>query len=131
MSLIYLSDVLKRAGLDITKVKLIRHALSDNQFRTCYEAGCLKEYTQTQKKNFSKGYDHWVIFVSDKGTSAKLECCYKVHEWVDNTPDLAPEHFPFQDWFDGKGAYFNLEKTDLLSELEGRLIIDWGGATRA
>ena len=26
---LYLSDILKRAGLDIKKVKLIRHALSD------------------------------------------------------------------------------------------------------
>lgn len=39
MQLLYLSDILRRAGLDITKVKLIRHALSDKGFYECYKAG--------------------------------------------------------------------------------------------
>lgn len=32
MALIYLSDILKRAGLDLKRTKLIRHAKSDKEF---------------------------------------------------------------------------------------------------
>ncbi len=77
MPLLYLSDILKRAGLDITKVKLIRHAFGDKGFRDCYP-NFIQEYTQYQKNNFSNGFDYWITFIASKGTSAKLEGCYKV-----------------------------------------------------
>ena len=39
MAILNFSDVLMKVGLDPKNVKLIRHALSDEQFRECYEAG--------------------------------------------------------------------------------------------
>ena len=41
MAILYFSDVLKKVGLDPSKVKLIRHALSDRGFRECYNATML------------------------------------------------------------------------------------------
>ena len=60
MAILNFSDVLMKVGLDPKNVKLIRHALSDERFRECYEAGMAYEYTQHQKKEFSKGYSYWM-----------------------------------------------------------------------
>lgn len=116
----------------IKKVKLIRHALSDKGFKSCYDKGFMKEYTQIQKKGFSRGYDYWIIFLSDSGTSAKLEGVYKVNGFTDTPPEVKPEGFPLMDWFKSdKYSFFDLERTEILEDMVGRLIIDWGKATRA
>lgn len=78
MAILNFSDVLMKAGLDPKNVKLIRHALSDERFRECYEAGMAYEYTQHQKREFSKGYSYWITFISDGGTYARLHSCYRV-----------------------------------------------------
>lgn len=129
---LYLSDILKRAGLDVNKVKLIRHALSDKGFKSCYDLGFLKEYTQIQKRGFSKGYDYWITFISDRGTSAKLEGVYKVKSVSDVPTSLQPEGFPLSDWYkpNNEFSYFDLERTCILEDLVGRLIIDWGPGTK-
>ena len=43
MAILNFSDVLMKVGLDPKNVKLIRHALSDERFRECYEAG-MRDY---------------------------------------------------------------------------------------
>ena len=75
MAILHFSDVLKNVGLDPKKVKLLRHALSDNKFYECYRVGMTYEYTRHQGKGFSKGYDYWVTFISDSGTYARLDSC--------------------------------------------------------
>ena len=77
MAILYFSDVLNKVGLDPRKVKLIRHALTDKGFRDCYDKNMILEYTRLQKRSFSKGYDYWCVFISGKGTLAKLFACYK------------------------------------------------------
>ncbi len=129
---LYLSDILRRAGLDIRKVKLIRHALSDTEFKSCYDLGFIQEYTQIQKKDFARGFDYWITFLSDKGTSAKLEGVYKVNGFTDRPTTPVPEGFPHPEWYSryNEFGYFNLERTNILEDLVGRLIIDWGKGTR-
>ena len=79
MAILNFSDVLHNVGLDPKKVKLIRHALSDPGFRACYDVGMTLEYTKHQGMGFSKGYDYWVIFISDSGTYARLHSCCRVN----------------------------------------------------
>ena len=130
MSLLYFSDILKKAGLDPAKVKLIRHSLSDKNFAKCYYADpqMVWEYTRLQKQGFSKGYDYWCIFISGKGTTARLFACYKVNGSVPDTPELKPAGFPLDDNFKGELAYYGLEPVDCLQEYEHRLVIEWGNA---
>lgn len=130
MAILYFSDVLKKVGLEPAKVKLIRHALTDKGFKSCYEKNMVLEYTRQQKNGFSKNYDHWCVFISDKGTLAKLFACYKVGKCVPDTPDVIPEGFPRPEWFRGENAYFDLQYVELLKEYEGKLTIDWGNSTR-
>ena len=94
MAIFYFSDVLRKVGLDPSKVKLIRHALIDRGFRECYKANVVYEYTCHQKSGFSKGYDYWVTFISDQGTLCKLDSCYKVGAAVPDTPDMIPKGVP-------------------------------------
>ena len=130
---LYLSDILRRFKLDLNKVKLIRHSLNDNDFLACYNAGFIKEYTQLQKHRFAKGYDYVITFISGPGTSAKLEGCYKVVKDLENESgerpvsiDLMPPEFPCPFMFEEDTTYYNFERTDFLSDLVDRLIIDWG-----
>ena len=50
MSLLHFTDILKKAGLDPARVKLIRHSLSDKDFAKCYYASpqMVWEYTRIQ-----------------------------------------------------------------------------------
>lgn len=130
MAILYFSDVLKKVGLEPSKVKLIRHALTDKGFKSCYDKGMVLEYTRQQKNGFSKGYDYWCVFISDKGTLAKLFACYKIGTSVPDTPDVLPPGFPHPEWYQGENAYYDLEPIDLLKDYEGRLMIDWGKSTR-
>ena len=124
------SDLLGKAGIDPAKTKLIRHSFSSWHFRECFNRGLVKEYTAEQRQGFSKGYDYWAVFTSDKGSLSRFYTLYKVNGSVPNTPDLMPENWPIAGSFQGTGAYFNLERLDVLKQYEGRLIIDWGKATR-
>ena len=130
MARLYFSDVLRKVGLDPAKVKLIRHALTDKGFKSCYDKNMVLEYTRQQKSGFSKNYDYWCVFISGKGTLAKLFACYRVGNSVPDTPDAMPKDFPHQEWFQGENAYFDLEHIDLLKDYEGRLTIDWGNSAR-
>lgn len=128
---LYLSDIIKRAGLDLRRTKLIRHSWKETGFVHCFKNGFLKEYTQNQKIGFSDGYDYWLVFVSGQGTSAKFLCCYRASKWVLNTKENMPEGYPNPEQFDGQCAYYLLEYTSVLKDLENRLIIDWGKGTRS
>ena len=130
MAILYFSDVLRKVGLDPAKVKLIRHALTDKGFNSCYDKNMVLEYTRHQKSGFSKNYDYWCVFISGKGTLAKLFACYKVGNSVPDTSDVMPKDFPHPEWFQGENAFFDLEHIDLLKDYEGRLMIDWGNSAR-
>ena len=123
---LYLSDILHRFNLDLNKVKLIRHSLKDKDFLACYNAGFIKEYTQLQKHGFAKGYDYVITFISGPGTSAKLEGCYKVIGEQPVSIEMMPPEFPRAFMFEEAISYYNFERTDFLSDLVDRLIIDWG-----
>ena len=72
MALLSFSDILVKAGLDPKRVKLIRHALSDKDFKACYDKNMVLDYTRNQGLSFSQNYDYWCIFISDKSTHARF-----------------------------------------------------------
>ncbi|MBD5512490.1 MAG: GIY-YIG nuclease family protein [Lachnospiraceae bacterium] len=130
MPILSFADVLNKVGLEPSKVKLIRHALTDRGFKDCYEKDMVLGYTRQQKVGFSKNYDYWAVFISDAGNYAKLFGLYQVGNAVSDTPDVMPVGFPHPEWFQGKNAFFDLQHVNTLQEYEGRLIIDWGKSAR-
>jgi len=131
MSLLFLTDIIKRAGFDPSEIKLIRHALSDKTFKKYYEKNMVKEYTQHQRKEFSKGYKFWMVFISDGGSLARFEGLYKVLEEKSDTIDNMPEGVPDVEEFKGKASFFDIEKVEVFADYEGKLIIDWGKSARS
>lgn len=125
---LYLSDILKRNGFDPKRVKLIRHSLKDKDFNKCYINGFMDDYQKIQKENFFRGCDYILSFVSEPGNSAKFMGCYEVGMGQLAVPTLMPEEFPLEFMFNSDNYYFDLKKTELLSDLIERLIIDWGKA---
>ena len=97
MAILFFSDVLRKVGLDPAKVKMIRHVMTDENFKECYKANMVREYTSHQKANFSKGYEYWVTFTSDSGTLAKLYSLYRVGGSVPDTEDIIPEGLPLRE----------------------------------
>lgn len=130
MTMLTFSDVLKKAGIDPTKTKLLRHAMIDKHFRACFDANMVREYTAHQRQDFSRGYDYWAVFISDKGNYARLYALYRVGEPVPDTIDKIPSGYPMPETFSGEGACYALTPVDALKEYEGRMIIDWGKSAR-
>ena len=133
MPLLYFSDILRKAGLDPAKVKLIRHSRADPDFSSRYQKGAqmILEYTKVQKTDFSKGYDYWCVFISESSSTARFFACYRVNGSVPDIPALKPSDFPIDSWFHGNLAYFDLEPISLFEEYESRLVIEWGKSALA
>lgn len=127
------TDVLLKAGIAPKKVKLIRHSLTDKNFKECYEHDMVYEYTCHQKTDFSKGYEYWAIFISGSGTLAKFHSIYRVGESVPDTSNMIPKGLPKNEAskYDGNHAIFKLHKLDILAEYENKLTIQWGNSARS
>lgn len=132
MPLLFFSDILRKAGIDPKTVKLIRHSLTDKNFKECYDARMVDEYTCHQKKGFSKGYEYWAVFISGAGTLAKFYAIYKVGDIKPDTKEVAPKGLPSKEAenYNGENSFFELTRLNVLDEMEGKLIIDWGTSAR-
>ncbi len=131
MSLLFLTDIINRVGLNPKEVKLIRHAFSHETFKKYYEMGKVKEYTQHQKKDFSKGYKYWMVFISDGGSLARFEGLYTVLDELPDTKENMPEGCPDIEAFKGEASIFMIEIMEVLADYEGKLIIEWGKSARS
>ena len=132
MALLFFSDILKKVGIDPQKVKLIRHSLTDKVFKECYDANKVYEYTCHQKKDFSKGYDYWAVFISGTGTLAKFYEIYRVGENKPDTRDAVFEGLPESESckYNGEHAVYNLTRIDELGEYKEKITIEWGNGAR-
>lgn len=128
MGLLYLEDLLNRAGINPNDVMLIRHSYGDSTFAKCAEAGKIREYTQHQQENFAKGSKYWMVFVADKGTQAKFYACYEIVAGPNKADiSMCSPDFPFPEWYEKNDEYvFELQESDIMREYNDRLIIDWG-----
>jgi hypothetical protein len=125
---LYLSDILKRNDIDPKRCKLVRHSLNHKRCKICYENDFIDHYQKIQSKNFYGNCDVVLSFINEPGTSAKFIGCYKVGEGKLINKTLMPEGFPAPEMFSEDKYYFDLQPSELMSDLKNRLIIDWGKA---
>ena len=130
MSSIYFSDILKKAQIDPKDVLLIRHPLSNNYCKKCYEDGFILEYTRIQKSSFTKDYKYWAVFVGNSGSTALYKGLYHVDGIAINESRFCPDGFPFPQFYNGEEAYFDLKELYISDDLKDRLMIDWGQSAR-
>ena len=107
-----LADVLAAVDLQPAAVLLIRHPMSHPGVRQAVQTGGLLAYTSDQAETFPSCHDYWLSFLGEEGNSARLSACYR-------------------NGGRAMGRTFLLEETGILSDLAGRLVIDWGPGTRS
>lgn len=125
---LYLNDILKRNGINPKRTKLIRHSLKHKRCKSCYENNFIDDYQKIQSKNFYNNCDYILSFISEPGTSAKFIGCYKVGVGIPINRTFMPKGFPVPEMFIEDGYYFDIQPSEIMSDLKERLIIDWGKA---
>lgn len=128
--LLKLSDVMRNAGLDPKMVKLARHPLSDKRIKFCYDNGFFELYLRTQGKKMFKDGQYILNFVGTQGTTGRFEGCYLVKGVRSMEEITLPESFPIKPE-KPPVFYYDLEKTDIMSDYVERLLIDWGKGARS
>lgn len=141
MASLYLSDLISRIAkdnpalnLDLKKIMLIRHSMGHKRFKKCYDKGFYEDYQRIQKNGFFNNWDYLLSFVSDEGTSAKFLGMYEVtdRKGISVKKAVIPQGFPATEMFDNEAnCFFGLQPSELMSDLKGRLIINWGKGARA
>jgi len=128
-----LSDLLKLNGIDPKDVLLVRHALSHEGVRKCYENGFIHEYTQIQGKNRKalSNYKYWMVFISTSKTNCKLHAMYEFKAKIPFNEYTPLTDFPAPEMYNDNVAIYDLEETNLFAEWKERLIIEWGTSTQS
>lgn len=118
-----LQELLAAKGVDLERTKLIRHNLSNDEITTYYDKGYIELYQRIQRPSRFRNCDYVVSFIGEEGTLGTLLGCYKVNGYVNFDPAMIP-------WDVSMGVesdvIYNLEETDILADLQNRLVIDWG-----
>ena len=122
-----LKDLLEKSSIDLSRTRLIRHALNNEKCKECNELGHFDLYNSHQSVDFSDVGDYWIVFKSGLCTTAIL---YNVYKVIGKTPDTQYS-FPnnFTDGPKNECAIYSLEVIDEFREYTDRLVIDWGKDT--
>lgn len=118
-----LQDLLGAKGIDLERTKLIRHNLSNDEISTYYNKGYIELYQRIQRPSRFKNCDYVISFIGEEGTLGTFLGCYKVNGYVEYDPALIPADISMSIESD---VIYNLEKTEILADLQNRLVIDWG-----
>lgn len=118
-----LQELLVVKGIDLERTKLIRHNLSNDEISSYYNKGYIELYQRIQRPSRFKNCDYVISFIGEEGTLGTFLGCYKVNGYVEYDPALIPADISMGIESD---VIYNLEKTDILADLQNRLVIDWG-----
>ncbi len=124
----HLSSVFKEYGVDIKNTKLVRHPLNKTDIRDVYERGMIEAYQSSQSKNCFDNCKYIASFIGTSGTEAKFIGLYEIIETIEGAAvrNHMPEGYPYPDHFDETHIYYAMKKMDVMSDMDNKLIIDWG-----
>ncbi len=125
-------DLLTMRGFDPKcRAKLVRHQDKRYNLEQVTRDGWLDLYQAHQAKDIFGKCDYIVTFSGDGGTRAKLIGVYRVVSGRTRTANDLPKGTPFEDWRGADGYFYELERQPGFSDLEGRVVIEWGSAALA
>ncbi len=121
-----LTTILREYGLNPEKVKVIRHPLSREDVSTIYREGYLETYQAQQGNRVFDHTDYVVSFIGETGTTGRLFGVYQVKGRVEGEEkqQMMPAGYPYPEHF-SSGYFYILEKTEIMSDLVNRLVIEW------
>ncbi len=120
-------DLLRLKGLDDkARVKFVRHQDARVDVHDLFRRGWLETYQSYQGRPVYDKADTLVVFIGVGGTRARLVGVYDVAgcEPLTSEPELPPG-MPTS-WESGSKLRYDLRRVDRFSELENRVVIDWG-----
>ena len=123
-------ELLAAKQINWDRVKLIRHNLTKDEVAVNYERGYLELYQSVQSPTRFRNCDMVISFLGTEGTNGVFQGCYQIGDSKPYTRSQFPEDFiPDSGMTEGKSMVYELVKTDLLSDMKDRLVIDWGKGT--
>ncbi|WP_028243404.1 GIY-YIG nuclease family protein [Pseudobutyrivibrio ruminis] len=127
----HLSSIFKEYGVDINKTKILRHPLSKTDVAEIYAKGMIEAYQSTQTKTSFKDCEYIASFVgSEMGSEATFIGVYRVVSFFSGAQvaKQMPAGYPYPNHFDDTHTYYELEKLDIMNDLENKLIVYWPNA---
>lgn len=125
-----LSSIIEEYGLDPAKTKLARH--SGEECKVCYEKGYIEGYQAIQSEPVFEKCTHVLSFIGRSGTTASFLGLYRVDKEYKHEDFIRfmPEGYPYPKQYEVDNYYYKLTKLPLMSDLEGKLEIEWGLSTQ-
>ena len=125
-----LTDILNIYDQDISqsKVRLVRHADSKWDLTMLLRTGNFEEYQARQKRDVFGKCDYIVSFIGEGRTRSRMLGVYSV-DGVSKKVPAFKKSWPYPSMPRGIFRY-RLTKLEPFRDIENRLIIDWGSATR-
>ncbi len=113
------------------KVKMMRHQDRRYDVENLFRNGYLEAYQSVQGGDYLNA-DYLIAFMGRESTKACFAAIWKVLGKRDTpNPDYG-RNFPYADFFEDAGnIHYELEPVQGYDDLIGRLVIEWGAATRA
>lgn len=101
--------------------------------KNAWDAGLedFEEYQRIQcDPNYYKGKKYVISFISTIGTTARFIGCYESKGVKDISQIAIKADYPnYEAYDDNKLVYIDLQKTEIMKDLQNRLVIDWGQST--
>jgi len=120
-------DLLKNYNIDLTRTKLLRHNISNLEVARNYSLGYLDIYQSIQTESRLKNCDFICGFLGTEGTEGKFLGCYKITGHMPLKQEKLPlDYFVGNEIYGADLVFWQMEKTNILSDLIDRLVIDWG-----
>lgn len=129
----HLSSIFKEYGVDIEQTKLVRHPLNKEDVREVYKHGMIEAYQSTQSKNCFDNCKYIAAFMGTNKTEALFIGIYEILEVITGSgvKDMMPKGYPYPEHFDKDHVYYRMKKLDVMSEMDQKLVIEWGQGTRS
>lgn len=126
-----LCDILQLKGFNHQNVKVIRHSTSRAEIKALIASGDFELYQSYQKSDVFNKANYIITFSDLEGKKALLKGVYKVNEVkiVSILPNALVPISNLEDWESGPYYHYNLTRDNSLSDLEERLVINWGVST--
>lgn len=120
-------DILTPFGFDPTlRTKLVRHQDARYGISTLIREGWFELYQSLQAKPVFKGCKQIVSFIGEGGDQARLLGVYWVRKEGLASRSLVSANCPYPQWGENSKHHYELERRDEFSDLENRVIIEWG-----
>lgn len=129
----HLSSIFKEYGVDVNQTKLVRHPLNKEDVRDVYNRGMIEAYQSIQSKNCFDNCRFIAAFIGTNKTEALFVGIYEIIDSFTGTDvkNMMPEGYPYPEHFSADHKYYKMKKLDIMSDMDSKLVVDWGRGTRS